>query len=237
MATAADLGGHMYNWLQRVGFPVRDFTTEYGNLGGPQTASGYALPGRVGIDPRLRGDLDSVAARLGTRGKLTKQQIEALRVLTHESVHQMRYGRTPEVAVGGSAVGTPGGYEEAATEAVTQDLLPIFTAKMYGDRLPGARKRAATDGLAYGEHVNNLRQLSVFGSGAKKYTDYNARVWRRSFLHADAAKRQELVDQATQARVAWGQTSGRDKPKYAQPKPKPKQPVRKLPRNGTVDFS
>jgi hypothetical protein len=205
MATAADLGGHMHNWLQRVGYPVRGFTTEYGvPTGGAPTADGYSLPGKVSINPRLRRGLDGAAARLGARGRLTQQQIDALRVLAHESLHQMRYGRNPEGYTGGQAIGTPGGYEEAATEAVAQDLLPIFTAQMYGHKMPSADAREFTSPIAYDEQVNNLRQLSTFGSGSKKFSDYNARVWRRNFLHADAARRQELVNEATQARIAWG---------------------------------
>jgi hypothetical protein len=210
MATAADLGGHMHNWLQRVGYPVRGYTTQYGVPEGANasTADAWALPGQVYINPKMAKRVDSAAARLGKRGRLNQAQIQALNVLMHEGVHQMRFGRNPEGYTGGQALGSPGGYEEAATEAVTQDLLPIFTAKMYGHKMPGAR-HVDRPGGTYAEHVQNLRQLSTFGSGSKVFTDRAARVWRRNFLHADVAERQRLAAEATQARVAWGQRTGR----------------------------
>jgi hypothetical protein len=213
MATAADLGGHMYNWLQRVGFPVREYTTQYGipQGGDARAADAWASPGQVYINPKMAKRVDSAAARFGKRGRLNQAQLQAIQVLMHEGVHQMRYGRNPEGYTGGQALGSPGGYEEAATEAVTQDLLPIFAAKMYGHKMPGAR-HVDRSGGTYADLVQNLRQLSTFGSGSKTFTDRNARVWRRNFLHADATQRQELVNQAMQARIAWGQTSGRDKP-------------------------
>jgi hypothetical protein len=139
---------------------------------------------------------------------LNDNQVEALRILLHENLHQMRYGRTPDF-YGGDAQGTPGGYEEAAAESVTQDLLPIFTAKMYGMRLPSAPLRDAAGRTAYAPQVRNLRQLSVFGSGAGDYTKRPARVWRRTFLHADANERMRMVSDAQSKRVAWGKRTGR----------------------------
>ena len=197
-----NLAGHMRNWLTRNGMPVRDFSTSFGVPDGAsgRSAAGHALPGQVFIGPRSQRDVQSVAARYGKRGPLTSAQLEALRVMMHEGIHQMRYGRGEGVA---------GRYEEAATEAMTQDLLPIFTRKMYGHRIAGAGDRFMDVGTDYEGDVKNLRQLSVFGSGSKKFTDYGARAWRRNFTHATDEERERLSAIAAQARVAWGQRNGR----------------------------
>lgn len=211
----------MRNWLSRNGMPVRDFNTSYGVPQGGETmqANGYAIPGQVFIDPRAQGRMNSVAARYGTRGRLTQAQIEALGTMMHEGIHQMRYGRSDGT--------NPGPFEEGATEAVAQDLLPIFVRQMYGHRMPGAVKRDQTWGLAYEGDVKNLRQLSVFGSGAKKFSDHAARAWRRNFSHATLEERERLAGLAMQARIAWGQRQaskpvavpgGPDRPK-ARPHP------------------
>jgi hypothetical protein len=197
VATAADLNGHMQNWLARNGFPVRQADFAYGIPGeAPESKfGGMAYPGHNFVSVKQRGYLNSAAARLGKRGALDEAQVEALRILMHENLHQMRYGRGD---------GTADQWEEPATEAATQDLLPIFTAKMFGMRLPGAEIRTALGGTDYPGQTKNLRQLSVFGSGAKNYMKRPARVWRRTFLHADSDTRLNMVNQATAARVAWG---------------------------------
>lgn len=194
----------MQNWLARVGFPVRDFTVDYGNF----DHGGLAAPGKITInEAALRGPLEQVAGRLGKRGRLSFDQTTALGTMMHEALHQMRYGRTPEFYDGHQNMGSPGWYEEGAAEAITQDLLPIFTAKMYGHRLNGPGR--FPNQTAYPGAVNNVRQLSTFGSGAKKFTDRKARVWRRTFLHSDADERQRMIQSATSARAEWGKRTGR----------------------------
>lgn len=184
----------MYNWLSRNGYPVRQFTmgTE------PQERPASAAPGSVSVSPLTQRSLNSAAARLGKRGRLTSAQWDALGALMHEGLHQMRFGRTPDVA--GSEPMKPGNarwYEEGATEAASRDLLPIFARQMYGDAVNAPFMQTGYPGA-----VRNVRQLSVFGSGAKTYRDYKARVWRRQFLHADADGRKKMVDDATAARGA-----------------------------------
>lgn len=202
MATAADLGAHMYNWLSRNGYPVRQYTMNTGAT--TPGAAANVSPGQIVLDPEYQGKVKSAAARLGKRGRMNLTQFDGLRVLMHEALHQMRYGRDPGSA--GSAPMAPGNpmwFEEGATEAATQDLLPIFARQMYGDSL--ADKSIS----AYGPALRNVRQLSVFGSGAKRYQDYKARVWRRQFLHADADGRSRMADAARAARVEWGKRAGR----------------------------
>lgn len=183
----------MQNWLASVGFPVRASQFQYAE--DPAITGGFATPGAVYAGHGQRGALNSVAARWGKRGALTESQVEALRILMHENLHQMRYGRGD---------GQVDRFEEGATEAVTQDLLPIFTAKMYGMRIPPNAIRTALGGVDYPGQARNVRQLSTFGSGAKTYQDRKARVWRRTFLHADSDERLRMADAAMGARVEWG---------------------------------
>lgn len=182
----------MYNWLSRNGYPVRQFTMGTGST--TPGAAGNATPGQVLLDPEYARKVNSAAARLGKRGRMNLAQFDGLRVLMHEALHQMRYGRGD---------GSVDPFEEGATEAATQDLLPIFARQMYGDSL------ADKSITAYGPQLRNVRQLSVFGSGAKRYQDYKARVWRRQFLHADSDGRTQMADKARAARVEWGKRTGR----------------------------
>lgn len=183
----------MYNWLSRNGYPVRQFTMTTA----PQERPASAVPGAVSVSPLTHRSLQSATARLGRRGRLNSAQWDALGALMHEGLHQMRFGRTPGVA-GADRMqsGNARWYEEGATEAATRDLLPIFARQMYGDAV-----NAPFMPTGYPGAVKNIRQLSVFGSGAKRYQDYKARVWRRQFLHADADARMKMVDAASAARV------------------------------------
>lgn len=235
------LASHLRNFMSQRGFPVRDFTTGVGLHPSRlvNEALGTSNPGDVLLSPGLGPGLQSLQNRYGKqRGRLNDKELSALQVLSHEILHQMRYGRSPDV------YNTPQGqeFEEAATEATTQDILPIITAKLFGHKMPSAKPPAGNKReVFYPGEVKNLRQLSVFGSGAKQFTDYNARVWRRNFLHADAPTRNQMANSAMQARIAWGQTSGRDVPIGSKPDvppgtPKPRPPRRRLPRNGMVDY-
>jgi len=193
-------------FLTNHGFPVRDYTT-----GAPQNQhTGLARPGEVAYSPEMNKTIARLGAhaRKGKRRRLNGNEQEAMRLALHEGLHQMRYGRTPEFYDGGTALGTVGGYEEGATEAVAQDLLPIIARKRFGHLMPGYEsvERAFT---AYPEQTWNVRQLSTFGSGAKSYRDRKARVWRRTFLHSDPDARARMIEQANSARAEWGKRSGR----------------------------
>lgn len=207
----AYLNNVVAKFLTGHGFPVRDYSV--GGIGTRDSrAAGEAMPGQVFFSDAMRPELARLGAyaRKGRRGNqvfLGPGEYDAMNVALHEGLHQMRFGRTPGVYGSIAEIGTPGGYEEAAAEAVTQDLLPIFALKQYGTRMPGATSPDRRS--AYHGKVKQFRQLSTFGSGAGKFTDRPARVWRRSFLHADANKRQEMIDAATAARIAWGQRTGR----------------------------
>lgn len=207
----AALSQNINQWLVRNGFPIRDFTLGYGAT--PAGDLGLAGAGTVTLDPSLAASLAGAGSRLGTRKGAKLNQIAAIQALMHEQLHQMRYGRDPSSYNGDLTPGTPSAYEEGADQAVTQDLLPIYLNKVFGGQaVPGfggiPTGRFQESG-GYSDLVNNVRQLSTFGSGSKKFSDYGARVWRRTFLHADDQTRQQMVQQATAARQAWGQRTGR----------------------------
>lgn len=205
---AIAFGGHVQNFLGQHGYPVAPYTTnvrEYPDLAAPPTKA-WATPGRVNWSPSYASALEAIAAKWGKRERLTAKQVDTIRIALHEGIHQMRYARTPELFRGDSATpGTGAYFEEASTEAAARDLLPIFTAKMFGHRIPN---QDAVTG-SYDAETQNLRHLSVFGSGAKDSKAYAARVWRRTFNHADAATRQQMAAAAMQKRAVWGKETGR----------------------------
>lgn len=199
---AITFGGHVQNFLGQHGYPVLPYTS---HVEAPRTPGSthvaWAHPGRVNWAPDYVAALEKVANRWGKRGRLTPKQVDTVRVALHEGIHQMRYGRTPGVFEGDATKpGTGAYYEEASTEAAARDLLPIFTAKMFGHRIPNAD--AVTGD--YQTETQNFRHLSVFGSGAKNYKQQKARAWRRTFNHADAATRQQMAEAAMKARIASG---------------------------------
>ncbi len=212
MAVSPDmLAGHLQNWLARVGYPVRDFQMApiFGTPmeGGAGASAALSTPGKIDFNKAYMPDIRSAAGRYGKRGKLNEKQLRGLKLLLHEGLHQMRYGRTPE-DVYSSQEGRD--WEEGATEAATQDLIPILAAQLYGHKMLGADTRMAYgDRPLYEPLTRHVRQMSVFGSKAKKYTDYEARVWRRKFHHADGASRRQMANQAHQARIEWGKRTGR----------------------------
>lgn len=188
----------VYNWLGQHGFPVTPYQSVEGAASADNRSSASADPGMIYWTPGYSTLLESLASRLGRRGRLTTGQIEAARVALHEGIHQMRFGRTPGVYQGDyTQPGTGAYWEEASTDAVARDLLPIFTAQIFGHKL---NPQTITD--SYDLQVTNLRQLSVYGSGSKNYRTYKARVWRRSFNHADQATREQMANAAMQVRQA-----------------------------------
>lgn len=209
--TPADLAQHTYNFLHQHGYPVAQYSTRFL----PQPLSSGRIAQAVtlhdGSQPWLEFGPDSgvneLAARMGTRGRLNERQLRGANTLLHEGLHMMRVPRGGHAIttedVGG--VGSARYWEEAATEAVARDLLPHFTRKMFGDRLPNVPQYRP----GYQDNVRHLRQLSTFGSGGGKWQSVPARQWRRTFQHSDYATKQQMVDQAMAARAEWGQRTGR----------------------------
>lgn len=205
-APAADVPAFMASlthFLNRSGFSPRDFTV--GGISGTSLApgrigrGGVALPGRVDFGPGVLGSVQAAAIRMGRRGPLNQRQIRGIRTGLHEGLHQVRYGRTPEVATANVA------WEEGVTDAVTRDLLPIAARKLYGRQMMGTRRRERRIGpQQFDAEVRNIRQLSVFGSGAGRWEDYKARAWRGRFQRAEQGERQKMHDAALAAQAVRG---------------------------------
>lgn len=191
------LAGHVRNFVTQRGFPVVPFEVVDGiSAGASQDADGLALPGRVSFSQAARGGVEAAARRYGKRGRLNDRQVEGLRLMLHETLHQMQYARNPK-DYHGSDTGD-GFWEEAATEAVTQDLLPILTRSLYGHRMPPAGRTAAeahVAGDSYAGRLRSMRQASTILSGSGNYQDYGARRARADFLRAPADVRNGMLAQ------------------------------------------
>lgn len=215
-ANVQQLSGHVRNWLTRNGFPVRDFRVvprAQHVRGDSHSADGLATPGFVSFSDGFMPNVQRAADRYGQRGRVGNGVYAGVKTLMHEGLHQMQFGRNPDLYNAASVGGETGGYwEEAATEAATNDLLGIFMRKMYGDGRGHFRARNAVidqSNNGYGDREKTLRQLSTFGSGATSYNKRPARVWRRTFLHADQATRDKMIQDATARRIEWGARAGR----------------------------
>lgn len=192
--TPAVLAGHVQNFLGQHGFPVRPFTLSEQPHGEEMSwARGRALPGEVTLSGQTMAGVKRAAGRYGRRGRLSPEEIEGLEVLLHEGVHQMRYGRTPDFY--GSRFEGHGFWEEAATQAVARDLLPILTRKLFGHRMPRPARVASDDyraGEMYPGGVRSVRQMSTIGTRSKHFQTWAARDWRRRFSHATPEERDRM---------------------------------------------
>jgi hypothetical protein len=205
----AELVGHASNWLQRQGFDVGHptLTLTHGtadtvvadDAGKRWTAVGFAVasavPGRV-IFSDDRTAIRSLADRYGHRGRLTPAQVDAARVLLHEELHQL--------GTRSGASEADRSLEEGAVEQVARDLLPRFTAELFGHRLHPKDEPRSFDAEA-----RHVQVLSVFGSGASRWTRRAAVAWRADLIRAGAGERRAMVAAALRARDAWGARTGR----------------------------
>jgi len=154
---------------------------------------GKALPGKVDYSGFARRAVLAAERRMAARrgAPVNQLQLYGLHVGLHEGLHQMRFGRTPEVAEANLA------WEEGATDAVARDLLPLAARRFFGHRMmPTRRREALTPERSYDQEVGNIRAISVALSGARRYEDIAARRKRREMLHADADQRRVLAEQA-----------------------------------------
>jgi hypothetical protein len=133
----------------------------------------------------------------------------------HEFLHQPLMHREPDWY--GAATNDQRLWEEAAAEQGANDLLPAAARQLFGHvarpagpdvpvglkvkmRKPKARVNPAVADRA--ERERAYQQLSVFGSGAKRYEDRAARQWRRAFLNASTTDRQRMESEALAMRGA-----------------------------------
>lgn len=199
VADVPALVGHTFNWLQRRGFPVRDTRVVETPAGPTPRGNGsyayaWARPGEVSFAGE---DVAKLAARYGKRGPLNDEQLSAANTTLHELIHQMRYGRSPEIFSGPDE--GPGYWEEAATEAAARDLLPNFVRDLFGHRMRGPGDNPST---YYEDRVPRFRRLSAAAApSAKGWRGIPARQWRRTFSHSGVDERERMILEAERAIV------------------------------------
>lgn len=163
---------HLVNWLGRQGYQRPHRQVSYvdtihapGGLASHPTA--LADDKRIHWSKRYHEGLNYFASRLGRRGWLDSQHLDAARAALHEGLHrpQPNMTFTPQQLE----------WEEAATESAARDLMPAFLKQMYGHRF-GAQYNTGS----YGELTKNFRALSALGDPVNSRP---ARLRRRDFLN------------------------------------------------------
>lgn len=229
-----DLGGHLANWLRRVGYNVQtpkevvfvddfgDFTTTIPGEDEPSSANDPrvgALSGAMGvhIGPSWQPSVSRLAQLYGDRNRpMDQADLDAVDLLNHELIHQLR------VKDGGWAPGYTTDdllWEEAAAQQAADDLRAAVAKQMFGHTYKKPRMpkwpdrhedvRRAQSNPDRRDRQIAYRQLSVFGSGAGKYTDRDARLWRRKFANVGGDERARMIQEATNRRLEWGKKTGR----------------------------
>lgn len=190
-----DLGGHLRNWLAKVGYAM------------PATAPGFSFdyeqPGAtsthdrgIRFNPAWQGSVTSLAGRYGRRGPLKRGQVEAFEKLLHEMLHQPLMHREPgwyDAASNDQRL-----WEEVAAEQASQDLLPAALKQLFGYRLPTPRRGARAldrDPVLADRSARQraYRQWSTLASGSSDFQKRSARLKRRDFLNALPADRAGML--------------------------------------------
>jgi len=131
----------------------------------------------AGLQQRMRGR---------ARRPMSAEAMDQVGALNHELIHtgsKSLATQTPDQRF----------WEEGITEAVSADVLPAALRQLYGAR--GGRnfyKDARYTGSFPGR-VKSIRQMSVYATGAGKWNDRAARVWRRDLANADADQRAQMM--------------------------------------------
>lgn len=199
MAPAAlpqDFGGHLRNFLARVGYSVPQVPMGFGEAGGGNRA--ISDRDRIEFRTSEQPTIEALSSRYGRRGQLGREDQQALRLMLHELMHQPLMSREPDWY--GNQAPDSRLWEEAAAEQASRDVLPAVLRQMFGSHFDESAYRAPDD---YGRRVKAYQQLSVIGSGARKHQDRAARVWRRRYVNESTAGRQRMMDEANAARASW----------------------------------
>lgn len=197
-----DFAGNLYNWLGQNGYAIpRKFQVGFGDARGNRGVSGAS---GVEFSNAEQPNVEALSARYGTRGPIDPRLQSTLSLMLHESLHQSTAQRDPTFF--DTQPKDMVDWEEAATEQSARNLLPAAMKQLFGARFNEADYAVPT---FFQQSEKAYRQLSTFGSGAENYTARPARLWQRQFQQADAPTRQQMIDQATAARTAWGQRTGR----------------------------
>lgn len=195
MAAAAlpnDFGGNLRNWLARVGYAMPatapGFSFDWGQPGATSTAAQG-----IRFSPKWQKDVEGLSSRYGTRGAMNQSQLETLRIMLHEMLHQPLEQREPTWY--GGATPDQRLWEEAAAEQSAQDLLPAAAKQLFGYHyVPG--KSPYTVRESTGDRAGRqtaLRQWSTLSSGSRNFQDHAARVARRNFLNASTSDRAQML--------------------------------------------
>lgn len=197
-----DFAGHVYNWLNQNGYAIpRKFSVGFGGARGNR---GFSNSSGVQFSEDEQPNIAALASRFGTHGPLNPKLQSTLSLMLHESLHQSTAQRDPTFF--DTQPKPMVDWEEAATEQSARNLLPAAMKQLFGARFDPSAYAVPT---FFQQDEKAFRQLSTFGSGAKNYKARPARLWQRKFQQSDAASRQQMLDQATAARTAWGQRTGR----------------------------
>jgi hypothetical protein len=207
---------HSSNWIeQEAGIPVDHPRVQiYDTLEESKaawTGDGDVPAGSSGssgvafydwVAPEVRG----LAEKYGkVRGALNYREIDAASTIVHELLHRVGMkdyyndDRREKIVLGHSM----SYWEEAATEAVTMDLLPKYTAQLFGDKLSQGEIEEINITSVYRERMVIIRQMSRFATGSPNYKHPRAYHWRSDFLVASYPERAKMLKDAYQIRVAW----------------------------------
>lgn len=205
MAPAAlpnDFAGHLYNWLNSNGYAIpRKFNIGFGGARGNR---GFSNSSGVQFSTDEQPNIEALSSRYGKRGPIDPNLQSTLSLMLHEALHQSTAQR--DAGFWDTQPKPMLDWEEAATEQSARNLLPAAMRQLFGARFSPSAYQVPT---FFQQDEKAYRQLSTFGSGAKNYKARPARLWQRKFQQSDAGTRQQMLDQATAARVAWGQKTGR----------------------------
>ena len=209
-----DFGGHVANWLRSQGYAI------------PATAPGFSFGHSKGatsthdrgimFSPAWKPQIEGLASRYGTRGRMSGQQVDALQTLLHEMLHQPLVNREPgwyDAATNDQRL-----WEEAAAEQAAQDLLPAAAKQLFGYHYqPDKRRSLATDPEVRdrSERQRVYRAWSTLSSGSRNFQERAARVARRSFLNAPTGQRAQMLAAPPKPRpkpLPRGRMAGPDRP-------------------------
>lgn len=186
-----DFGGHLANWLRQQGYAM------------PAAAPGFAFDHPKGatsthdrgirFSQAWKPQIEGLAGRYGTRGRMSGQEVSTLQTLLHEMLHQPLVNREPGWY--NAANNNQRLWEEAAAEQAADDLLPAAAKQLFGYHYqPGARALATDPAVRdRSQRQRAYRAWSTLSSGSRNFQERGARVARRGFLNASTAERGQML--------------------------------------------
>jgi hypothetical protein len=210
-AALPTFGASLADWLtNRAGYAMPDPNVGFSFSDAIEGATSTHDRGII-FSREWEPEVKRLSGRFGRRGQLGKRDMSTLKTVLHEMLHQPLVHREPDWY--GTASNGERLWEEAAAVQAADDLLPAAARQLFGHRAMPARpdaprgarvnlrrtqQKPQVDPLVADrtERERAYQQLSVFGSGAKRYTDPVARRWRRDHLNASTAIRNQMREEA-----------------------------------------